>query len=256
MAKPARLLIVDDEALGRDCVRLAVAGAPDFVIAGECDGADAAAAAVVALAPDIVVLDIQMPGKSGFDLVRDIGPEQMPATVFVTAHDDYALEAFEVHALDYVLKPFEDARLLAALRRATALLGRTPDPRVTALLRTLSAGAGAPEPSPYARRILVRADERYRFVPVQEVEWIEADGNNLLVHTRAEVHAIRMTMQEMVGRLDPALFARIHRSTIVRLGAVKEIQPWFGGDCVAILTGGQQLRLSRTYRDQVLRPFR
>lgn len=251
-----RVLVVDDEALGRDCVRLALAGEPEFEVVGECEGADQAIAAIADLAPDIVVLDIQMPGRSGFDVIREVGPERMPATVFVTAHEEFALQAFEVHALDYVLKPFEDARLMGALRYAAANVGRAgPDPRLAELTQAMATGVVARDAAPYARRLLVRADERYRFVPVQEIEYIEADGNNLRVHTRAEEHSVRMTMQDMQRRLDPALFVRIHRSTIVRIGAVREIQPWFGGDYVAILVGGQQLRLSRTYRDRVLRPF-
>lgn len=250
------VLVVDDEALGRDCVRLALEADSRFRLVGESPNAGAAIDAIRALDPDIVVLDIQMPDRSGFDVIREIGVDQMPVTVFVTAHDDFALQAFEVHAVDYVLKPFDDQRLVGALRRAARQLGRaTGSDRYGGLMQQVNPGLEASRGTGYAKRLLVRADDRYRFVPVSEIDWVEAAGNNLRLHTRTDVHTIRMTMNDIGTQLDPTAFARIHRSTIVRIAAIKEIQPWFGGDYIAILLDGNKLRLSRTYREQVLRPF-
>jgi two-component system LytT family response regulator len=250
------LLIVDDEALGRECIRHAIRAAPEFAIVGESSNGDQAIEAIDRLVPDIVVLDVQMPGKSGLDVVREVGPDRMPVTVFVTAHDAFALEAFEVHAVDYVLKPFDDGRLIAALRHAEGLLRRPPPgDRYASLLATAGPPADGAGRGSYARRLLIRKGDRFRFLPVVDVDYIEAAGNNLRVHAKGEVSAIRMTLQEMAEQLDPSGFMRIHRSTIVRIAAIKEIQPWFGGDYIAILVDGTQLRLSRTYRDRVLRPF-
>lgn len=249
------LLVVDDEPLGRECVRQAVAGLEDVRIVGESGNGDEAVEAIERLAPDIVVLDIQMPGKSGFDVIREVGADRMPVTVFVTAHDEFALQAFDVHAVDYVLKPFDDARLIAALRRAEGMLRRPPPgDRYAGLVASAAQGSDSARTG-YARRLLIRAGDRYRFLPVSEIDYVEAAGNNLRVHAKGEVSTVRMTLQELVAQLDPAVFVRIHRSTVVKIAAIREIQPWFGGDYIAILLDGTQLRLSRTYRDRVLRPF-
>jgi two-component system LytT family response regulator len=255
--EPVTVLIVDDEALGRDCVRLAVEGAEGYEVIGESDSAERAVRDILELEPQIVVLDVQMPGKTGFDVIQEVGVDRMPPTVFVTAHDEFALQAFEVHALDYVLKPFEDARLIAALDHARDSLTRKrrDAEELLGLLRSVTGGPADRVGRTYARRLLVRTNERFRFLPVQEIDWIEAAGNTLRLHARSETHTVRMTMNQATEMLDPAVFVRIHRSTIVRLGALKEIQPWFGGDYLAILTDGKQLRLSRTYRDRVLKPF-
>lgn len=251
-----RLLVVDDEALGRECIRQAIRAAPEFEIVGESSNGDQAVEAIDRLVPDIVVLDVQMPGKSGLDVIREVGADRMPVTVFVTAHDEFALQAFEVHAVDYVLKPFDDTRLIRALRHAESLLRRPPPyQRYAGLLATTGVNPESKPRGAFAKRLLIRAGDRYRFLPVAEVDYIEASGNNLRVHSKGEVSTIRMTLQEMAEQLDPSGFTRIHRSTIVRIGMIKEIQPWFGGDYIAILLDGTQLRLSRTYRDRVLRPF-
>lgn len=248
------VLIVDDESLGRDCIRFALDPVPGYQVVGESTCGEDAIRDIRRLEPDIVVLDIQMPGLSGFDVIREIGPAQMPPTVFVTAHDQFALQAFDVEAVDYVLKPFDDARLLRALERARASTAGHGG-RLAALLAALSnttAGAAAPR---YTRRILVRGGERYQFVPVQEIDWIEAAGNTLRLHGPGRVHEIRMTLQSLMAALDPSAFVRIHRSTAVRLAAIKEIQPWFSGDYLVILHDGKQLRLSRSFREQVLKVF-
>jgi two-component system LytT family response regulator len=255
---PLRVLVVDDEALGRDCVRLAVESAPGFEVVGLCENGAEAVEQIAAESPDLVVLDIQMPGKSGFEVIREVGVERMPATVFVTAHDDFALQAFEVHALDYVLKPFDDGRLHAALEYARDRLANRDggiEERLRGLLASVAAPGDRPPGTAYAKRLLVRTGDRFRYLPIQEIDYIEAAGNNLKVHTRTAAYLIRMTVNEIVSHLDPTAFVRIHRSTVVRIGALKEIQPWFGGDYIAILEDSRQLRVSRTYRDRALRPF-
>ncbi len=248
MTTPTTILIVDDEALGRDCIRFALDPVPEYQVVGESTCGEEAIRDIQALSPDIVVLDIQMPGLTGFDVIREVGPERMPPTVFVTAHDAFALQAFDVQAVDYVLKPFEDERLLRALERArhrTGGHGRQ--------LEAILAALGSAPASRIARRLLVRSNERYHFVAVQEIDWIEAAGNLLRLHVAGRTHEVRMTLQGLMDMLDPAMFVRIHRSTAVRLGAIKEIQPWFSGDYLVILHDGKQLRLSRSYRERVLK---
>jgi two-component system LytT family response regulator len=257
-----RVLVVDDEPLARDCVRLALAGVPGVAVVGECADGPAAVDAIRALRPDVVFLDVQTPGLDGFGVVDAVGAEHMPPVVFVTAYDTHAIRAFEVHALDYVLKPFENERLLAALDRARAArraqrdgaLGR----RLARLLRELElrgTGAAPPHRAP-ARRFAVRDDGRIRFVAAYEVDWIEADGNYAVLHVGAQRHRVRFTLQALARELDPSTFFQIHRSTIVNLDRVKEVQPWFGGDYIAILTTGEKLRVSRTRAPLLLRTAR
>jgi two-component system LytT family response regulator len=263
-----RVLVVDDEPLARDCVRLALGGEPAVEVVGECTDGEAAVEAIRELRPDVVFLDVQMPGLDGFGVVERVGVEQMPSVVFVTAYDTHAIRAFEVHALDYVLKPFENDRLLAALRRARdarraqrdGALGR----RLARLLRDMEpaeAHVVAPTGSALARRepvrrFAVRNDGRIRFVVAADVDWVEADGNYAILHVGAERHRVRFTLQALARELDPARFFQIHRSTIVNLDRVKEVQPWFGGDYVAILHGGEKLRVSRTRAPLLLRTAR
>ncbi len=247
---PTNILIVDDEALGRDCIRFALDPMPGFQVVGEATCGEEAIRDIRRLDPDIVVLDIQMPGLSGFDVIREIGPERMPPTVLVTAHDRFALQAFDASVVDYVLKPFDDARLVRALDRARSIHEgqRTHPPGLLSAVSHASPGVMR-----YTRRILVRKNDRLYFVPVQEIDWIEAAGNTLRLNGGGRTHEIRMTLQAIMDTLDPALFLRIHRSTAVRLAAIKEIQPWFSGDYMVILTDGHQLRLSRSFRERVLR---
>ncbi|MBV9879258.1 MAG: response regulator transcription factor [Gemmatirosa sp.] len=257
-----RVLVVDDEPLARDCVRLALRDAAGVEVVGECADGAAAVDAIRVHRPDVVFLDVQMPGLDGFGVVDAVGVDRMPSVVFVTAFDAHAIRAFEVHALDYVLKPFENDRLLAALRRARedrrtrrdGALGR----RLARLLRGLQTEGGdvaAPRREP-VRRFAVRHDGRIRFVAVDEVDWVEADGNYAVLHAGAQRHRVRFTIQALARELDPTRFFQIHRSTIVNLDRVKEVQPWFGGDYVAILTTGEKLRVSRTRAPLLLRTAR
>jgi two-component system LytT family response regulator len=256
-----RVLIVDDEPLARDCIRLALAEAQDVEIAGECGDGREAVDAIRRLAPDVVFLDVQMPGVDGFRVVERIGAERMPPTVFVTAYDAHAVRAFDVHALDYVLKPFDNARLLGALERARAARRRVRDGalsrRLAALLEQWSRGAGAARPGPTraTRRITVRDGDHIRLVVASDVDWIEAAGNYVVLHVGHERHRLRMPLQELARDLDPGIFVQIHRSTVVNLDRVREIQPWYGGDYLAILRDGTKLRVSRTRAGKLLGPL-
>jgi len=265
---PLRVLVVDDEPLARDCVRLAIAGEPDVEVVGECRDGREAVAAIRRLHPDVVFLDVQMPGADGFAVVERVGADRMPAVVFVTAFDAHAIRAFEVHALDYVLKPFENARVVAALARAREHLQSQRDGelarRLSSLLRAHGGAGrragewdphGAAQGTPYVSRFTVRDDDRIRFVPAADVDWIEADGNYAVLHVGERTHRIRVALQTLAGELDPGQFVQIHRSTIVAVDRVREIQPWFGGDYIAILRSGKQLRVSRMRASVLLRPL-
>jgi two-component system LytT family response regulator len=241
-----RVLIVDDEPLARETLQLSLAGDPEVTIVGVCAGVDAAAA-VAAGRPDIMFLDVQMPEVGGFDLVERIGPGAVPVIVFVTAYDQYALRAFEVHALDYLLKPFDDRRFRDTLARAKEHLrsrgARAVEDRLLDLLEERERTS-----RPFARRFVVRARERTVFVPAASVDWIEAADDYVELHVGGETHLVRERIAELEQRLDPHEFARIHRSTIVNLERVRELRPLFRGDSIVVLADGHQLRLSRSRR--------
>ncbi|MCC6317632.1 MAG: response regulator transcription factor [Gemmatimonadaceae bacterium] len=277
---PARpqVLVVDDEPLARDCIRLALAARGDVEIVGECADGTEAVKAIRSLAPDMVFLDVQMPELDGFGVIAEVGPSDMPPVVFVTAFDAHALRAFEVHALDYVLKPFDDERLLAAFDHA---LLRSRERRDGALGRQLAdlvrgwegtGGAmvrreGAPDapvegpPASAARkpafvsRFTVRTDTGAQFVAAASVDWIEAEGNYVVLRVGEQRHRVRGTLRDVAARLDPRMFVRIHRSTIVNIDRIRELQPWFGGDYIAILRSGAKLKVSRRHVAQLLRPM-
>jgi two-component system, LytTR family, response regulator len=265
-----RVLIVDDEPLARDCVRLALEKEPDITLLGECGTGEEAVAEILADPPDLVFLDVQMPGLDGFGVIERVGASAMPPVVFVTAYDAHALRAFRMHALDYVLKPFDDVRFRDALAHARAQLqlrregelGR----RLEALLGEMRAPLGGAETTGDAEvggesdggsgpiiRFAVRQDDRIVFVRVDDVDWLEADGNYVKLHVRERALRIRASLRALQARLDPARFVRVHKSAIVNLERVKEMQPWFGGDYVAILATGKQVRVSRTYAQDVLK---
>lgn len=250
-----RAIIVDDEPLARDSVRLALERAGDIDVVAECGDGAAAAQAIATYDPDLVFLDVQMPGLDGFDVIERVGLDRMPPVVFVTAFDEYALRAFEVHALDYVLKPFDDARLADVVARVRERLsGEGSREAVRALAGVLrELREQPPAAGGYAHRLMVEADERIRFVPVSAVEFLEAERNYVLVHAGGERHRVRATLTALLEQLDPRHFVRIHRSTVVNVEHIQEVQPWFGGDYVAILRGGRRLKVSRRYRDQLLR---
>lgn len=255
--RPIRALIVDDEPLARACIRRALRPEDEIEVIGESGDGPDAVSAIRRHRPDLVFLDIQLPGMDGFGVLGELAGEEVPSVVFVTAYDAFALRAFEVHAVDYVLKPFEDARLRRAIEEVR--LRQSADDlwlfrtRVAALLDHL-VPAARPAGAMPARRVLVKdADDRARFLRLEDVDWIAGAGNNVRFHIGKASYGVRMTLRVLLPQLDPALFRRIHRSTIVNLNAIREIQPWFAGDCMVLLNDGQRLRMSRTYRDQLMR---
>jgi two-component system LytT family response regulator len=261
-----RTLIVDDEPLARDGIRMHLAAEPDVEIVGEAADGVQAVDAIRALNPDLVFLDVQMPEVDGLQVVERIGAARMPAVIFATAYHQHAVRAFELHAVDYLLKPVTEERVRAALTRARLRLATRGEEELTARLealledlRALHARAdGAAEPAPaqkkYAAWISVAGRTSTQLVRVEDVDWFEAEGNYVRLHVGKVTHLIRSTLRAMGDQLDPAMFIRIHRSTIVNVNRIREIQPWFGGDYIALLHDGRQLRVSRSHREQLLRP--
>jgi two-component system LytT family response regulator len=247
-----RTLIVDDEPLARERLRNLLAGDADIEIVGECGDGRSAVAAIRELAPDLVFLDVQMPELDGLGVVAAVGAERMPATVFVTAFDQYAVRAFDVSAVDYLLKPFDAERFAAALRRVKAQVHRQADAGVRDRLMTLLADARpAAALPPIAERLAIKSGGKVVFVRVDEIDWVEAAGNYCRLHSGKQSHLLRETMATLEVRLDPKKFVRIHRSTIVNLDRIRELQPYFHGDYVVLLRDGKQLTMSRTYRPKL-----
>lgn len=249
-----RTLIVDDEPLARDCIRVALEDTPDIEIVGEASDGASAIEAIHALSPDLVFLDIQMPGIDGFGVIEAVGAAAMPAVVFVTAYDAHAVRAFEIHAFDYILKPFDDARLREAVTHARSRIGLEHEGTQTErLMRMLNEHLANVPTMP--KRLVVRSGDRIRYVDMKEVDYFEAEGNYVRVHSSGRTHLVRTTLTALESRLDASQFVRIHRSTIVNLERVAELQPWSGGDYVAILKDRRTLKVSRTYRESILRPM-
>jgi two-component system LytT family response regulator len=255
-----RVLIADDEPLARERISLLLKTlAPDVELREVGNGGDAVDS-ILTWSPDAVFLDVQMPDGDGFDVVAEVGPERMPATVFVTAFDQHAVRAFDVAAVDYLLKPYDDARFAAAWRRLVerrALRAiRDESQRLVSMLGALEAGAPANGPARTARarfteRLVIKKDQRTYMLPLSAVQWAESSGNYVILHAGAERHELRETLTALEARLDPARFVRVHRRVIVAVDAIRELQPWFGGDQVLILKDGSKLRVSRSYREHV-----
>lgn len=257
-----RALVVDDEPPARENLRLLLATTADTELVAECGSGRAAVAAITEHHPDVVFLDVQMPGMDGFDVIRVVGPEAMPLTVFVTAYDRYALRAFEARALDYLLKPFDDARFAEALTRVRRRLQEKEEGDLARRLRALVAepalggsdpGEGAPTQPPRITRLTVRERDRVRVLPLDAVDYFEAAGDYVRVHAGGRTHLIDDTMRGLEAGLDPERFVRIHRSTIVRLSRIRELEPSSHGDWLVRLEGGVELRMSRTRREGVER---
>jgi two-component system LytT family response regulator len=248
-----RVLIVDDEPLARDSLRILLERDPEVEVAGECPDGQSAVEAIRAGAPDVVLLDVQMPGMGGFEVLAALDGVALPAIVFVTAYDRYALRAFDENAVDYLLKPYDDDRFELALERAK---GRVRDRRVrdysARLVELLAAVRGGGEREP-AERLAVRSTGRVTLVRVDDVDWIGAAGSYAEVHARGATHLLRESLASLEARLDPKRFVRIHRSTIVNADRVRELRPFFHGEHVVLLDDGTELRLSRRHRAAVER---
>jgi two-component system, LytTR family, response regulator len=245
-----RALIVDDEALARTALSRLLKRDRDIAVVGECGDGEAAVHSIRELSPDLVFLDVQMPEMDGFQVVEAIGIERMPSTIFVTAFDRYAMRAFDASAVDYLLKPFVPERLSRAIARARdRWQGRQDKDAAQRLFALL----GNRYQSDYVQRLPVACRGRIQFVAVEEIDWIGAEDNYAMLHTGRHVHEVRETLQTLMEKLDPREFIRIHRSTIVNLRRVREVQPWFHGSHIVLLASGEKLRMSRYQRDAVER---
>jgi two-component system, LytTR family, response regulator len=244
-----RTLIADDEPLARQRVRHLLADEPDILVTGECRDGGEALDALRETGPDLLFLDVQMPVKDGFEVLAELGPGRMPVVVFVTAYDQYALKAFDVHALDYLLKPFDEERFKGALGRARRAIeqraGVTLEKKILSLLGDREDERGR------LRRFVVRESGRIFFIHANDVDCIEASRNYATLYTGTKSHMIRETMAELEKRLDPRRFVRVHRSWIVNVERIREIQPWFSGAFVMIMQGGKRLTSSRSFKENV-----
>lgn len=246
---PLRVLVVDDEAPARRKVLRLLREETGVEVAGEADSGEAAIAAIKKHQPDLVFLDVQMPGVNGFGVIEALSTEKapLPQVIFITAHDRFALRAFEVHAFDYLLKPVAGERFREALRRARMQQeksGNGLEARLRTMIDQLQRERMLPE------RILVQEESRAIFVPVKEISWVEADRNYALLHCGKKTHTVRSTLDALETTLDPKLFVRINRGTLVRLDAIRELLPWFHGEYKVVLHDSTELRWSRRYVTQ------
>jgi two-component system LytT family response regulator len=236
-----RSLIVDDEPLARKRLRTLLRAESRVEIVGEAEDGASAVEAIRRLTPDLVWLDVQMPGLDGFEVLEEVGPDSVSGVIFVSAHDTYALRAFDAHAVDYLLKPFDRARLRQAVDRAIKLAGSHDLHR---RLADLVADVVRHRP---LRRLVVKSSGRIYFVGVHEIDWLESAGHYVTLHVSADTHLIRDTIAGLAARLDPDRFVRIERGTIVNVDRIREIRPAFHGDLDVVLKTGARLRASRSY---------
>lgn len=244
-----RTIIVDDEPLARRGIRSQLSEEKDFDVVAECRNGREAVEAIAAHAPDLVFLDVQMPELDGFAVVEAVGVKRMPAVIFVTAYDRYAVRAFEVHALDYLLKPFDDERFAKAVERARRQIDQAGlqdlSCRLQGLLDDLKPARN------YVERLVIRTAGRISFVAVADIDWIEAADNYVRLHAGRQSHLLRETMTSLEKKLDPNQFLRVHRSRIINVRKIKQLQPLFRGDYDIMLQDGTRLESGRGYRDRV-----
>jgi two-component system LytT family response regulator len=266
MTSPIRVLIVDDEPLARSGLRKLCERDPDIEVAGECGDGRSAVAAMEQVEPDLLLLDIQMPGMDGFEVLRAVGPDRAPQTIFVTAYDQFALRAFEIHAVDYLLKPFSDGRFWDAIARAKRAIRAADNSdlrkRILGLLEAVDFEARPATPPVHAagdalvrplRRIAVKEKGSVFLVKVEDIEWIEAADYCAKLHVRDRVHVIRESLKSLEARLDITCFFRVSRSAIVNLDCIREIQPLGRGAEIVILRSGTRVTLSRSRREALAR---
>lgn len=243
-----RVVIADDEPLARKTIRVLARRDPEVTVVAECRNGAEAIDAVREHKPDLLFLDIQMPRMDGFDVLEVLG-EEAPAIVFVTAYDQYAIRAFEVHAIDYLLKPFTDERFEKALARAKELVRRHDTEREKQAKLTAAHRA-------FTKRFMVRSAGRVVFLKAEEIDWIEAADYYARLHVGTNGYLIRESMNDLEATLDPNTFVRIHRSAIVNLDRVREMRPLFKGELVVVLQDGTQLKMSRGRREELESRFR
>ena len=245
-----RTLIVDDMPLARRRVASLLAADPEIEVVGECGNGTEAVAAIAEASPDLVFLDVQMPEVGGFDVIKAVGAERMPVVIFVTAYDEFALQAFEAAALDYLLKPFDEERLAAAVGRAKREVERrragAADARLRSLIRQVAARRQ------YAMRLAVKAGGRAVIVQTEDIDWFGAAGNYVELHVGRETHLLRERISELEGKLDPERFVRVHRSTIVNVERISHLRPLHNDDYEIVLRDGTRLTSSRTYYDRLM----
>jgi two-component system, LytTR family, response regulator len=253
--EPVGVLIVDDENLARKRIRDLLAGRTDFRIVGECPNGKSAVREIEETAVDLVFLDVQMPDMDGFEVLERLETDSPPAIIFVTAYDKYALRAFDVHALDYLLKPFDDERFEETLEHVCKQIKRNRienlSGKLAGLLADYNKASKTGKPNAYQKRLVIRSTGKISFIEVEEIEWIEAEGSYVSLHTGARAHLMRGTLKKLEKTLDPRRFVRIHRSAIVNISFVRELKPYFHGEYVVILKNGKKLKLSRSYRESV-----
>ena len=251
--KHIRTLIVDDERLARQKLRTLLTGDEEIEIVGECANGLEAVAAVRKHKPDLLLLDVEMPGANGFEVLERLRSERLPMVVFVTAHDEYAVRAFEVEAVDYVMKPFDRRRFHEALRRAKKKIGdndEESEARILRLLERVSAKVHGNEPKPLDH-FVVKSRDRTFLLAAGEIDWIQAEGKYVRLHAAGVSHLVREAISDVEQRLDPRKFLRIHRATIVNVKRILEMHRGFGGAMFVVLRDGTKLTMSRRYRSRI-----
>lgn len=253
-----RALLVDDEPLARRGLKLRLQAHEQIEIVKECSNGRDALAAVAELQPDLVFLDIQMPGLTGFDVVAALQPEQMPAIVFVTAFDQYALEAFDVHALDYVLKPVDEERLATTIERVQRHFDsrevEQEKERLLAFIEDMRGDKEQPAPQQqYPDKIAVKDKGEITLVEANNIDWVDAAGDYMCIHERGQTHIMRATMKQLESQLDPERFPRVHRSTIVNIESVEKIVSHSNSEYFLLLKCGERLKMSRSYKAKISR---
>jgi two-component system, LytTR family, response regulator len=242
---PLRILIVDDERPARDKLKILLSQEPDVKVISECGNGAAALTALNELRPDLLLLDIQLPDIDGFSLLKSLRIEQLPLVIFTTAYDQYAIKAFDAHALDYLLKPFDHERLKEALHRARLAIRTQNDRMLTDRLLKILQGANS---APVARRLLIRAGGRVVFLAYDEIEWIDAAANYVRVNAGKASYMLRGSIGTIAEKLPAEQFVRIHRSTVVNARMIKELHPCNSGEFIVVLRNGKELSCSRGYR--------
>ena len=245
-----RALIIDDEPLAREKVRGFLESESDIEVLAECRDGKEALEALEEHKPDLIFLDVQMPELDGFEVLSNVEPADLPTVIFTTAYDQYALKAFDVHAVDYLLKPFDRERFQQALGRARGEIERRQIGDMRGQLEALLEHVSERRPKP-PQRLVIKSSGRVVFLKVDDIDWVDAAGNYVKLHAGGDSHLLRETMSRLEERLDSSKFIRIHRSTIVNIECIKELQQQFHGDYLVVLKSGQRLTLSRSYREKI-----